>query len=80
MTGMLDFRRHGSVSNVFQRIVSMMKTSGEQNSPEADSTIGAHRPIQVVFMWNLSGDDLLNFGLRGVPCWQQQRRKDRSRN
>jgi hypothetical protein len=32
------------MSNVFQAIVSMMKTSGEQNSPEADSTIGAHRP------------------------------------
>ena len=78
MTGMLDFRRHGSVSNVFQRIVSMMKTSGEQNSPEADSTIGAHRPIQVVFMWNLFGDDLLYFGLRGVPCWQQQWRKQPS--
>ena len=63
------------MSNVFRAIVSMMKTSGEQNSPEADSTIGAHRAIQVVFMWNLFGDDLLYFGLRGVPCWQQQRRK-----
>ncbi len=44
LTSVLDFRRHGSVSNVFQAIVSMMKTFGEQNSPEADSTIGAHRP------------------------------------
>ena len=44
MTGMLDFRRHGSVSNVLQAIGSMMKTSGEQNSPEADSTIGARPP------------------------------------
>ncbi len=63
------------MSNVFQRIVSMMKTSFQQNSPEADSNIGAHRAIQVVFMWNLFGDDLLNLRLRGVPCWQQQRRK-----
>ena len=66
VTGMLDFRRHGSVSNVIQRIGSMMKTFGEQNSPEAESTIGAHRAIQVVFMWNLFGDDLLYFGLRAV--------------
>ena len=54
------------MSNVFQRIVSMMKTSGEQNSPEVDSTIGAHRAIQVVFMWYLFGDDLLNCGF--VAC------------
>ncbi len=32
------------MSNVLQAIGSMTKTPGEQNSPEADSTIGAHRP------------------------------------
>ena len=51
VTGMWNFRRHVSVSKVFQAIVSLLKTSGEQNSPEAGSTMMGMVPRSGCQIW-----------------------------